>query len=841
MKQIKRYLVGTALCGALAVASAGCGDSGAECGAGTVEQDGVCVPTADVCGDGTTFNAATGECEGDIECAPGTVLEAGECVPDGSVICGTGTTYNEDTGECDPDITDCGTGTVLDPATGECVDPASLWDPDVTEPAEPNGFEDTPGMFDFPAEGSDVTIGGCVVPTDFDSDGVTDADMDVFLFTADAPALVDISVEGTGGQSGGFLIVAADDQLSADGFVRAGINLVDETAQRQVYLPKAGLYAIAFTDGRSLLGTPAGGADACYFATISNIAIPTPTPISGGSVTGTFENDTQFFSYAPAEGDILFNTLTAPSPAALSDFVQVVNDGYAGIEGDSRPDGSQRAWGSNAFNLLDGLAAADTVVYVIDPIINNSLDPIDFTLDVVAPVSGALPTAGTTTVTNDGFNDRWLYFDAQAGDILELDLNSDGGDFLDVAIVGPGLAPVSQPCSYAASTECDSLDSFFQLPVSGRYYLRLFDTDILVVDPPPASFDITVAHQVTTPTAFTGGVTAAALGGHGVTFYEYDASAADWVGFTGDPTSFGGDMEVLFFDRNAAGELNVDVLGLDGFTFTAGGGEDFGRVLAGDDSLFLVGVRDGGMVTGTGTFDFAVTDRTFTDTGATPVSMSAVASLAGATDLFLVSGTASELLALAVTPNGTFDAELQVFDREENVTVIDLGGASEDEVYQKVAGMGPASYLAFAVVNNSGTDEAFDLTVNSAAATATYTSTPALTIPDNDDAGVTDTLNVPATCVLLGITVDVDVSHTWKGDVILELTSPGTTLVRLHDRTGGWADDIIGNYPGTLVPAESLDAFVGEDAMGDWDMFVSDGAAGDTGTLNEWSITVFCE
>jgi hypothetical protein len=44
-------------------AATGCGDTGAECGAGTIEMDGACVPTADICSEGTTFNATTGMCD----------------------------------------------------------------------------------------------------------------------------------------------------------------------------------------------------------------------------------------------------------------------------------------------------------------------------------------------------------------------------------------------------------------------------------------------------------------------------------------------------------------------------------------------------------------------------------------------------------------------------------------------------------------------------------------------------------------------------------------------------------------------------------------------------------
>ena len=55
-------------------------------------------------------------------------------------------------------------------------------------------------------------------------------------------------------------------------------------------------------------------------------------------------------------------------------------------------------------------------------------------------------------------------------------------------------------------------------------------------------------------------------------------------------------------------------------------------------------------------------------------------------------------------------------------------------------------------------------------------------------------------------------------------------------RLGGSADDLIGTYPTTLTPASSLSAFAGKSASGPWTLFVSDNAASDLGTLNQWCL-----
>lgn len=118
--------------------------------------------------------------------------------------------------------------------------------------------------------------------------------------------------------------------------------------------------------------------------------------------------------------------------------------------------------------------------------------------------------------------------------------------------------------------------------------------------------------------------------------------------------------------------------------------------------------------------------------------------------------------------------------------------------------------------------------------------TPGLAIPDNDAAGVSDVMNV---ALAPGVTVTdlrvfVDITHTYQGDLIVDLAAPSGAVVRLHNRSGGGTNDVYGWYPDALTPAESLDALIGEEAGGDWTLTVSDNAGIDTGTLNEWCLSI---
>ncbi len=103
-------------------------------------------------------------------------------------------------------------------------------------------------------------------------------------------------------------------------------------------------------------------------------------------------------------------------------------------------------------------------------------------------------------------------------------------------------------------------------------------------------------------------------------------------------------------------------------------------------------------------------------------------------------------------------------------------------------------------------------------------------IPDNNAAGITSVISVPDDGTIFSASVDLNITHTWRGDLLVRLTSPTGTQHVLHNRTGGSARDLIGNYP--------ISSFNGEQMSGDWVLFVSDNASLDTGTLNSWRLNL---
>jgi hypothetical protein len=112
----------------------------------------------------------------------------------------------------------------------------------------------------------------------------------------------------------------------------------------------------------------------------------------------------------------------------------------------------------------------------------------------------------------------------------------------------------------------------------------------------------------------------------------------------------------------------------------------------------------------------------------------------------------------------------------------------------------------------------------------TFDSDPNLAIPDNVKAGVTDTITVATEGTVARVSVEVDIVHTFRGDLVVALRH-GDTRVVLHDRKGGGQHDL------KQVFAVEAD-FDGAAKDGEWILEVADTAGADVGTLNGWSLTI---
>lgn len=76
------------------------------------------------------------------------------------------------------------------------------------------------------------------------------------------------------------------------------------------------------------------------------------------------------------------------------------------------------------------------------------------------------------------------------------------------------------------------------------------------------------------------------------------------------------------------------------------------------------------------------------------------------------------------------------------------------------------------------------------------------------------------------IAVELDITHTWVGDLTIEVSAPDGTSHVLHNRSGGSADNVVGSFD---IPGSGS-------ADGTWTLSVTDSAYLDQGTINSWAL-----
>ena len=112
--------------------------------------------------------------------------------------------------------------------------------------------------------------------------------------------------------------------------------------------------------------------------------------------------------------------------------------------------------------------------------------------------------------------------------------------------------------------------------------------------------------------------------------------------------------------------------------------------------------------------------------------------------------------------------------------------------------------------------------------TQTYSNTTDYPIADNSTVDSPITVsgrsgNAPSTA-----SISVNIVHTYKGDLKVDLVAPDGSLYNIHNRTGSGTDNVITTVTRNLS-TEALN--------GVWKLRVNDNGAGDTGYINSWSVT----
>jgi M6 family metalloprotease-like protein len=117
-------------------------------------------------------------------------------------------------------------------------------------------------------------------------------------------------------------------------------------------------------------------------------------------------------------------------------------------------------------------------------------------------------------------------------------------------------------------------------------------------------------------------------------------------------------------------------------------------------------------------------------------------------------------------------------------------------------------------------------------------SAPERPIPDNDPTGLEDSITFDHTdgTVVTAVSVSVDITHPYRGDLRVSLVAPSGSTVVLHDRTGGRQDNLRQTFDFSTTFA--LKALAREPVEGTWRLRVQDLAPQDVGILKHWELDI---
>jgi subtilisin-like proprotein convertase family protein len=347
--------------------------------------------------------------------------------------------------------------------------------------------------------------------------------------------------------------------------------------------------------------------------------------------------------------------------------------------------------------------------------------------------------------------------------------------------------------------------------------------------------------------------------------------------------------------------------------------QDLSAELGGDDPLITAGAPRGprdsqvpGVLNAVTTLPPGVTVNT---TGSFPSAPAlAIVDNTIITDTVIVSGQGTNLwdVDLTVDINHTWAADLDIYlisPAGTRITVTTDNGGGNDDVFTgslfdesavdnalnypyvdlttatTLAPEGHFHFLAGEDPNGTWTLEVGDdatidtgiwnswsldiTTVNGTApgvSSASMSNTTPIAILDNTTAS--DTMSFSGLAPSIAeVRLYTEITHTWAGDLILDLVAPSGNSLNIVYRMGGSNDDVwngttfaditpsLGGVPssedlasdylytsGVAVPdlagVDLSRRLGGEDPNGTWTLFVTDGAGGDTGSLNRWDLVI---
>lgn len=188
-------------------------------------------------------------------------------------------------------------------------------------------------------------------------------------------------------------------------------------------------------------------------------------------------------------------------------------------------------------------------------------------------------------------------------------------------------------------------------------------------------------------------------------------------------------------------------------------------------------------------------------------------------------------------------ARLELWDVDAGELIDEIEGT--EHVGTDLRLEGDRTY-GFGIEALSDFDDEYDLSIETFEVTdVSVSSTPDAEISDGWEAE--DTVNVEECESIHDIEVFVDISHSYIGDIAVDIIGPDGSEARIHDYSGGYSSDIYATYPDPDDPWNNLDdghelyGFIGDDGSGEWTIYVQDDDEWDNFSwLNEWSLSLVC-
>ena len=214
------------------------------------------------------------------------------------------------------------------------------------------------------------------------------------------------------------------------------------------------------------------------------------------------------------------------------------------------------------------------------------------------------------------------------------------------------------------------------------------------------------------------------------------------------------------------------------------------------------------------------------------VPITGLSGAASSTQFFTVQVPAGASNLVIASSGGTGDADMYVRAGSQPTTSTydcrpyKTGNAESCSFATPVAGTYHVMLSAYSAFSGVSLQASWS-TGGGSGGVQTYSNATAVTIVDNATVESSIAVSGRSGNAPASTPVTVDISHTWKGDLKVDLVAPDGSVYVLSNYAGGSADDIKQTFNVNLS-SEGLN--------GNWKLRVNDKASGDTGRINSWSI-----